>query len=188
MAEINAAYEVRKHIQKAANGSALTSSDPRIRGVCAWAWAGHSGGSAPPPDDRIDLLDDRDANSVKWWLWQISDAPKDVWTIWSFDGRRFMAPLHVYSLPRLFDEMARTALCCSRIAFRRPSAIFVQKFGAGWSRLLLIHADGIAVAGLPVVYDGGTMPSRDQAFVGRLPSLLDDLREAASRSERRDIP
>ncbi len=181
MAEINAAYEVLKRTQVRAAGSVLTNNDPRIQGVCTWAWAGHPGGSAPPPSDHIEALDERDANFVKRQLWQLSDGSKEAWTLWAFDGRRFMAPLNAYSSARLFDEMAQLALRYARVGFRRPRAIFVQKFGAGWSRILLIHADGMPFAGQPFLYDGGAGPSKDQAFVARLPSLLDDLTGVASR-------
>jgi len=181
MAEINAAYDILKRDRAAASGCALTKDDPRIRGVCAWAWAGHPGGSAPPPNDHIELLDERDANFVKRRLWQLSDGSKEQWTIWSFDGRRFVAPLHVYGSQRLFDEMARMAVRYSRVGFRRPRAIFVQKLGAAWSKLLLIHADGAPVAALPFLYGSGATPAKDQAFINRLPSMLDDLKQAASR-------
>lgn len=181
MAEINAAYEVLKRTQARAAGRDLTGNDPRIRGVCAWAWAGHPGGSAPPPSDHIEALDERDANFVKRRLWQLSEGSKEVWTMWAFDGRRFMAPLNAYSSARLFDDMAQLTLRYARIGFRRPRAIFVQKSGAGGSRILLIHADGMPFAGQPFLYDGVAGPSKDQAFVARLPSLLDDITGVASR-------
>ncbi|MES2713434.1 MAG: hypothetical protein V4653_17780 [Pseudomonadota bacterium] len=181
MAEINAAYEVLKRTQAGASGVALTLNDPRIRGVCVWAWAGHPGGAATAPSDRIEMLDERDPNFVKRALWLLSDRSKEEWTIWSFDGRRFMAPLTVYSNSRLLAEMARMALRFSRVGFRRPRAIFVQKAGSTWSRLMLVHADGNAFPGVPFNFDGGTVPSRDQAFVGRLPAMLDDLQKVGAR-------
>src|SRR5690349_13270610 len=59
MAEINAAHDVLRRALDWVRGSGTADADPRRQGVCVWAWAGHPGGTAPPPDDRIGQSDDR---------------------------------------------------------------------------------------------------------------------------------
>jgi len=141
MAEINAAYDLLKANPEKAKSGGVTTDDPRIRGVCVWAWAGHSG-TGLPPSDRIETADERDINYVKRRIWQLSGHSKEQWSIWSFDGRRFMPPLAVYGTRSIFDQMAGLALQCTRVGFRRPRAVFVQKLGLDWPNLLLIHSDG----------------------------------------------
>jgi hypothetical protein len=176
MAEINAAYDVLKRALDRVGGSGVADADPRWQGVCVWAWAGHPGGTAPSPDDRIGQTDDRDRNFVKRRLWLLSDRSQEEWTIWPFDGRRFMEPLTVYGCRQAFEEMARAALRFSRVGFRRPRAIFVQQRGDAWADLLLLHSDGVARAALPFRHQGGNSPGRDQVFVNTLPARLDRIR------------
>lgn len=176
MAEINAAHDVLRRALDPARGGRITDGDPRRLGICVWAWAGHPGGTAPPPDDRIEQADDRDRNFVKRRIWLLSGDAREQWTIWPFDGRRFMEPLTVYGCRQAFEEMARAALRFSRVGFRRPRAIFVQQRGDAWADLLLLHSDGVARAALPFRHQGGNSPGRDQVFVNTLPARLDRIR------------
>ncbi|MBX6745836.1 MAG: hypothetical protein IRY87_27715 [Acetobacteraceae bacterium] len=176
MAEINAAHDVLRHALDPVRGSRISARDPRRQGICIWAWAGHPGGAAPLPNDRIEQADDRDRNFVKRRIWLLSDGSQEEWTIWPFDGRRFMEPLTVYGCRQVFDEMARAALRFARIGFRRPRAVFLQRRGEAWADLLLVHSDGVPRAAIPFRHQGGSNPARDHIFVANLPARLDRIR------------
>ncbi|MGK7864838.1 hypothetical protein [Falsiroseomonas sp. E2-1-a4] len=175
MAEINAAYDVLKREQWALPADGISSRDPRIKGVCVWAWAGHPAKSSTVPDDQIKVANERDLNFLKRHIWQASGRSKEEWTIWSFDGRRFLPSFTVYGAAHVFGEMAAAALCCARVGFRRPRAVFVEKGGGRWVDLLLIYSDGIMFPAIPFNRSFDGPPSNDQALLSKLPAMLDDL-------------
>ena len=180
MAEINAAHDVLKHEMASARERQASAADPRRHGICVWAWAGHPGDGAPLPNDRIEVPDERDFNFVRRRAWQLSGGSTEEWTLWGFDGHRFLAPHTVYGSRQIFPELARMALIALRIGFRRPRGIFVQKFGEAWSELLLLHADGAAFPATPFKHNGRSAPTEDPAFVDRLPAMLSELHRSQS--------
>ncbi|MBW8270385.1 J domain-containing protein [Caldovatus aquaticus] len=182
MAEINAAYDTLRRHRAARGGAAPQAEDPQRHGVSVWAWAGHSPGD-PPPSDHIAREDYGDANFIRRRLWELSGGSEEEWTIWPFDGQRFMTPLTVYGSSAVFDEMARAALRFARRGFRMARAVFVQRRGERWGRLLLIYADGTFHDGLAFDHQGGAHPGHDPFLLDRLPSVLDQLRAGpASRA------
>jgi hypothetical protein len=179
MAAINAAYEVLRRRGRGPGrpGPVPGSIDPKHRGVAVWAWAGHDP-AGTPPSDEIRRHDDRDRNYVKRRLWKLSSGSREEWTIWPFDGRRFMPPLTVYGTSELFAEMAKAALTFAREGFRGPRAVFVQRRGERWPRLLLVSLEGEPQPGIPFEHQGDLNPTRDAFFVQSLPTLLDRMRGA----------
>lgn len=172
MAEINAAYDTLRREAMAA--LSVASKDPRRQGVCIWAWAGHTGRSVP--SDHIARNDDSDPNYVKRRLWKLSGGSTEEWTIWPFDGRRFLPALTVYGSWRLHGEMARAALSFGRSGFRSPRAIFVQKHADNWGQLYLVYAHGVFTDAVLFQHQGGASPALDPVFVANLPSRLEAYR------------
>jgi hypothetical protein len=184
MAEINAAYDALRRAETpdapARRGAPpAADADPKRDGVAVWAWAGHAP-DRPLPSDHIAREDDSDANFVRRRLWRLSGGSEEEWTIWPFDGQRFMTPLTVYGSSDLFEEMARAALRFARRGFRAPRAVFVQRRGDRWGRLLLVYADGVFHDALALEHRGGANPGHDAFFLERLPGVLDALRTGAA--------
>ena len=125
-AALNEAYHVlrtttaeRLAVRKAQQFRASTR-DPLRNGVAVWAWAGAAGGR---PSDRIERLDLTDRNFVKRRLWEVSGGSRDEWTIWPFDGARFLDSLTAYASPVAFEDMVKAASGYARQGFRWPRAV-----------------------------------------------------------------
>lgn len=172
MQEINAAYSFLKP-----SSGAGDSGCPRVRGLPAWAWAGHRDGSAP---DALILREDyTDRNFLKKRLWELSGRCTQEWTLWAFDGYELRPPVVTYGSDAILPEMAKAMLRHGRRGFRAPRAILAQAPEERFE-VLLLHADGQAYAPpMPLSLSGADGLARDRAFVLGLPGRLDAL--AASR-------
>jgi hypothetical protein len=175
MQEINAAYSFLKPL---APRTARDTASPRVRGLPAWAWAGHDGGNTVP-DEVISREDYSDRNFLKKRLWELSGQSKEAWTLWAFDGQEVLPPVVAYGSDAIFPEMAKAMLRHGRRGFRTPRAVFAQAPNERYE-VLLIHSDGhprVPPVALSLSGPGGL--ARDQAFLMELPGRLDSL--AASR-------
>ena len=171
MQEINAAYSVLK---PQAPAGARDTASPRVRGLPAWAWAGHAGGGTVP-DELILRRDYSDRNFLKMRLWELSGRSAEEWTLWAFDGRELLPPVATYGSRAIFPEMAEAMLRHGRRGFRAPRAILAQAANERYE-LLLLHADGRQhepPVELALSCAGG--PAHDRALLIGLPDRLDAL-------------
>jgi len=175
MQEINAAYSMLK---PQAFSCARDTASPRVRGVAAWAWAGHGEGEVP--DDLILRDDYSDRNFLRKRLWELSGRSAQEWTLWAFDGRELLPPVAAYGSAAIFPDMAEAMLRHGRRGFRTPRAVFAQAPNER-HEVLLIHSDGRPHdPPVPMALSGAGGPAHDRAFLLGLPGRLDAL--AASRA------
>ena len=124
-AALNEAYRVlratltERLAERKARVFRASARDPLRDGVAVWAWAGEAG----RPSDLIHRFDHTDRNFVKRRLWEVSGGSRDEWTIWPFDGARFLDSLTAYASPAAFDEMVQAASHYARQGFRWPRAV-----------------------------------------------------------------
>ena len=178
MQEINAAYSALK--PQTAGGARDTAS-PRVRGLPAWAWAGHAGGGTVP-DELILRQDCSDRNFLKRRLWELSGRSSEEWTLWAFDGRDLLPPVVSYGSEAIFPEMADAMLRHGRRGFRTPRAVLAQAPHERYE-VLVLHSDGRQhepPAALSLSCPGGL--ARDRAFLIELPGRLDALAGAGRRA------
>lgn len=172
MQEINAAYSFLK--PRGARGGRDDDS-PRVRGLPAWAWAGHAA-AGPAPDELILREGYSDRNYLKKRLWELSGRSNEEWTLWAFDGRELLPPVTAYGSDAIFADMAEAMMRHGRRGFRWPRAVLAQAPN-NRHELLVLHSDGRALeppVPLPLSGAGGG-PAHDRAFLMGLPGRLDAL-------------
>jgi hypothetical protein len=179
---INDAYDVLK-TGRGGSGSAPHGSTAHARRPAQapehaeWAQAGWSGGARE--SSNIYRNDYTDVNFIKKSMWEKSGHSKTEWTIWGYDGAFFRGVVTVYGNAKIFPEMAKAMITWQTKGGNPYScrAVFVQQ--RHLKELLLIYADGKFYP-TPVRFEHDSFnqnPGNDQAFVRRLPKLLDDLRD-----------
>lgn len=179
--EINAAFDM---LQRRTPASRQLEPKPQPHSD-KWAWAGHSGLTAP--NTHISRHDFADPNFVKKSMWQLSGFSNEEWTIYGFNGSLFTNIVVVYGSSKIFYYMAIAMIDLQTKGAipLRCRAVFVHP--ATSPDLYLIYADGKYYEEGPKKF---VLKSRDverinrSDFIRKLPDLLDQLNETpANESE-----
>jgi len=177
-AEINLAYDVLKHLPEGyydaaepalPQGAPGSLHDRILREAAAPAWQTDRYAT----DHAVAHESYSDANYVKRRLWEMSGCSNDAFELFYFDGA-WRKSITVFASPNIHAEMARAVM-----AWNGPSRGFGHR--AVLARRLrdqslkLIYLDGHTLRQpVEVMQDGfAHAPGNDQAFLQRLPGLLD---------------